>query len=154
MARYSEKSETNLLTCDTDLIRLGHALIKERDHSVDEGHRGQVEQDDHFENKRSQVKWPDSKHNRTPSEAVHFKPYPINWQLVLQMDEILKTGIAPSRWVLQSAFREYSKFYHLAGYVQKTARDMGIRVRWGGDWDSDNEFNDQRFHDLLHWELV
>jgi hypothetical protein len=30
---------------------------------------------------------------------------------------------------------------------------MGIGLRWGGDWDSDKDFSDQNFDDLVHWEL-
>jgi hypothetical protein len=154
MANYSKKSADYLYTCDTDLIQLGNEVVKERDHSVTEGHRNEEEQEAHFDAKRSFVHWPDSKHNSSPSRAVHFKPYPMDWALVLEMDKILASGEIPSRAILQKAFREYAKFYHFAGYVKKTAKDLGIRVTWGGDWDSDNEFNDQRFHDLLHWELA
>ena len=27
-------------------------------------------------------------------------------------------------------------------------------VRWGGDWNMDNNFKDQKFNDLPHFELV
>jgi peptidoglycan L-alanyl-D-glutamate endopeptidase CwlK len=27
-------------------------------------------------------------------------------------------------------------------------------IRWGGDWDSDDIFDDQNFDDLPHFELV
>jgi len=33
-------------------------------------------------------------------------------------------------------------------------KGTGYRLRWGGDWDSDLEFKDQKFHDLPHIELV
>jgi len=30
---------------------------------------------------------------------------------------------------------------------------MGIRLRWGGDWDGDTELDDNKFDDLPHFEL-
>ena len=31
---------------------------------------------------------------------------------------------------------------------------LGVRLRWGGDWDSDLEVDDNDFDDLPHFELV
>lgn len=30
---------------------------------------------------------------------------------------------------------------------------MGVTLRWGGDWDSDTEVNDNSFDDLVHFEI-
>jgi hypothetical protein len=30
---------------------------------------------------------------------------------------------------------------------------MNIKIRWGGDWDSDNIMKDQTFNDLPHFQL-
>jgi peptidoglycan L-alanyl-D-glutamate endopeptidase CwlK len=27
-------------------------------------------------------------------------------------------------------------------------------IRWGGDWDGDQDFRDQTFDDLAHFELI
>ena len=40
--------------------------------------------------------------------------------------------------------------FHFVLFVYKK---MKINVRWGGDWDSDLDFNDQKFLDLVHFEL-
>lgn len=154
MNEYSIKSVNNLDTCDGQLIEWCKIILPGYDHSVDEGNRGESEQNEHFRMGRSQLEWPDSKHNIFPSHAVHLKPYPMNWDLILAMDAILRSGQILSRQILQRAFREYAKFYHFAGYAKRIAKELDLSVRWGGDWDSDNDFNDQRFHDLLHWELV
>ena len=34
-----------------------------------------------------------------------------------------------------------------------TARGLFIPLRWGGDWDMDHNFKDQKFDDLCHFEL-
>ena len=154
MNKYSIRSMNNLETCDGQIIKWCGAILSGYDHSVDEGNRGESEQNEHFRTGRSQLEYPDSKHNIFPSEAVHLKPHPMNWDLILAMDTILRSGQVLSRPILQRAFREYAKFYHFAGYAKRIAKELNISVRWGGDWDSDNDFNDQRFHDLLHWELV
>jgi hypothetical protein len=31
---------------------------------------------------------------------------------------------------------------------------MGIELRWGGDWSMDFEVKDNRFDDLVHFEIV
>ncbi len=40
------------------------------------------------------------------------------------------------------------------GYVMGTAQSLGYPLRWGGDWDADTETNDNRFDDLVHFELA
>jgi len=44
-------------------------------------------------------------------------------------------------------------FYHFAGFVLGIAAVMGIELRWGGDWDMDDDLHDQTFNDLVHFEL-
>jgi hypothetical protein len=34
------------------------------------------------------------------------------------------------------------------------AHEMGVKIRWGGDWDSDGEIKDNSFDDLVHVELI
>jgi len=48
------------------------------------------------------------------------------------------------------------KFYYFAGRVDAIARDnlpQGWRLRWGGNWDMDFDLDDQKFMDLVHFEL-
>jgi peptidoglycan L-alanyl-D-glutamate endopeptidase CwlK len=34
------------------------------------------------------------------------------------------------------------------------ANTLGIKIRWGGDWNGDLQFRDEKFKDLPHFELV
>jgi hypothetical protein len=34
------------------------------------------------------------------------------------------------------------------------ARVEGVKVRWGGDWDGDNDFHDNKPEDLPHIEAA
>ena len=47
-----------------------------------------------------------------------------------------------------------NSFYYFGGIVRGIALEMGIRIRWGGDWDGDHTLNDQNFNDLLHFEVI
>ena len=40
------------------------------------------------------------------------------------------------------------------GIVNERAKQLGIKLRCGGDWDGDTETTDQKFHDLPHFELI
>lgn len=43
---------------------------------------------------------------------------------------------------------------YMAGIIWGVAYMMGIKIRWGGDWDRDTDMTDQSFMDYWHWELV
>lgn len=92
-------------------------------------HRGKEEQNEAFAQKKSKLQWPESKHNTLPSIAVDVVPYPIDW-------------------------KNTKRFGYMAGLIIACAKARGYTVRWGGDWDSDGETEDQNFHDLPHFELV
>lgn len=62
------------------------------------------------------------------SEAVDIAPYPIDWN-------------------------DHHAFHRLAGIIQAAAAIHNTPLRWGGDWDSDNDTQDQSFIDLPHFEL-
>jgi peptidoglycan LD-endopeptidase CwlK len=68
----------------------------------------------------------------------------------------MAADIAP--WPVDYSQRE--EFTLLAGLVLGTSHQMlkngeiTHRVRWGGDWDSDYDLDDNKFDDLPHFELV
>ena len=51
-------------------------------------------------------------------------------------------------------YKDKKAYYVLAGQIYLLAAELGIKARWGGNWDSDQDMNDQSFNDLVHWELV
>lgn len=107
------------------------------DFSVVEGRRERERQDQYFSTGLSKVKWPDSKHNVLKPEdlakAVDLVPY------------IHGSGLSYAR----------PHCCVLAGIVLAIASMMGLKVRWGGNWDQDGEpVTDQDFQDLVHFELV
>ena len=42
----------------------------------------------------------------------------------------------------------------MGGMIKGIAKEKGIKIRWGGDWDSDGEVLDQTFMDLVHIEVL
>lgn len=128
MPKLGKRSKTNLSQAHPLLQELFEEVIKHYDCSIIQGHRDQETQDKYYHAGQSKLKYPQSKHNKQPSLAVDAVPYPIDW-------------------------KDYKRFYYFGGLVIGIAKTMGIDIRWGGDWDSDNEFKDQTFHDTPHFEL-
>jgi len=126
--RFSSHSLARLDECDPRLQKVLKEAIKYVDFSIIEAHRGEARQNRMYEEGRSKLRWPDSKHNKYPSLAVDCCPFPLDWG-------------------------DLSRFAHLAGYIRGIASQMGIPLRWGGDWDRDGELSDNRFNDLPHLEL-
>lgn len=109
MATFSKISEERLKECHEDIQSVLRAVIHDFDFSVLCGYRGEEEQNKAYDDGKSTLKYPQSKHNRMPSMAVDIAPYPINWN-----DE--------------------KRFHELAGRVLETAALMGIVMKWGGHW--------------------
>lgn len=129
MPSFNKTSKTRLATCDRRLQRLFDEVIQHYDVSILCGYRDKDEQTEAFESGRSKVHWPNSMHNHHPSLAVDVAPYPIDWE-------------------------NTNRFFYLAGLVEGIAAMMGVKVRFGGDWDSDKDFSDQKFNDLVHFEIA
>ena len=132
---YSSRSLSRLNTAHPDLVLLfTEALANPHvpcDITILEGFRSEQRQNELHEQGKSQLKWPKSYHNKTPSMAVDAAPYVhggVSWD-----------------WV----------YYHeLADHIKATWKRLqaegrvssDLRLEWGGDWKS--------FPDGPHWQLV
>ena len=130
MPDFSAKSQRELATCHISLQFLFRKVVEEFDCAVLEGYRSLGRQQKLFDAKpqRTKLRPGKSRHNRNPSLAVDVVPYPVDWD-------------------------DLERFYYFAGYVKGIAQGLGIKIRWGGDWSMDNDFKDQTFNDLTHYEL-
>jgi len=132
--KFGKRSKKNLDSCHIDLQRICLEVIKLYDFSVICGERSKEAQDKAVREHKSKVVYPNSKHNKRPSEAVDLAPYPIDWN-------------------------NLNRFILLAGFMLATAealyKDGEIThiLRWGGDWDSDRYIKDHKFKDFPHFEL-
>lgn len=129
MSRFSRRSASRLATCDARLIRLFEFVVVEFDCTILGGHRGRKLQDRLFDAGKSKVRFPNSRHNSTPSLAVDAAPYPVDWE-------------------------DRERFVYFGGFVKGMATALEIPIRWGGDWDRDTRVKDNDFDDLVHFELI
>ncbi|MEO0412611.1 MAG: M15 family peptidase [Pseudomonadota bacterium] len=128
MPEFSHTSLQRLASCDMRLQTLFHAVITQVDCSILEGHRSRDRQEAAYARGQSKLHWPRSKHNARPSLAVDAAPWPIDWD-------------------------DRDRFHLFGGIVLGTAKQLGIALRWGGDWDGDFQTRDNRFDDLVHFEV-
>lgn len=126
--KFSKLSQARLASCHPKLQELFYEVVKNYDCTVICGHRGKEEQNKAVADGKSKTPWPMSKHNSVPSNAIDVAPSPLDWN-------------------------DKEGFYHFAGFVRATALNLGIKVRWGGDWDGNFNLKDQNFFDLPHFEL-
>ena len=130
MPHFSNRSMTRLSSCHPDLIALMVEVVRTIDITVLEGHRGEDRQNQMVAEKKSQLRWPKSRHNLVPSLAVDVAPY-------------VDGGVS---W-------DWKHYDPLAEHVKATwsrlVREGGVSgdfdLSWGGDWRS--------FADGPHWQL-
>lgn len=99
------------------------------------GIRTKAEQDKAFAEKKSKLKFPNSKHNSNPSKAVDIAPL------------VTIKGKTDIDW------NNRERFAYFGGYVMRVADEQGIRIRWGGDWNGNRDPKDDGW-DMVHFELV
>jgi peptidoglycan L-alanyl-D-glutamate endopeptidase CwlK len=134
MPKFSQASFSKLSTCHQDLQVLFYEVIKYFDCTIIEGYRNQEDQEKAFAAGNTKLHWPNGKHNRQPSMALDAAPYPVDW-------------------------KNEKRMYWFAGYVMGIAQKLNSEgkmthaLRYGGDWDSDKNINNENFKDLVHFEL-
>jgi hypothetical protein len=116
------------MTCDVRLQNIVKAAIERIDFTVLCGHRGEQEQNDAYEQGRSKLRWPQSKHNKVPSLAVDLAPYPIDWH-------------------------NLDRFKAVAMVMIDEAKKLNVPLRWGGDFNRDGNLHNDRFVDAPHFQI-
>ena len=129
MPAFGRRSTQRLETCDKRIQEVFYYVVQDFDCTILEGHRSEERQNMLFDTGKSQLRYPEGRHNTQPSLAVDVAPYPVDWE-------------------------DRERFHYFAGFVLGVATMMEIDIRWGGDWDSDTEVDDNEFDDLPHFELV
>lgn len=108
---YSRNSTKRLNTCHSDLILVMTIAADYYNLTIVEGHRDKETQDRYVKEGSSWLKFPNSKHNASPSLAVDIGEYdPKAKKLTYEnMDEI-------------------------ATFIKGVAAGLNIEIEWGGDW--------------------
>ena len=131
MPRFGKRSKERLKGVDAKLQNVMNEVVKYFDIAVIEGLRSQERQNELVAQGKSKTKF--GKH--VDGKAVDIAPYPIDW-------------------------KARDDFHYLGGFVLGMAASMGIKIRWGGDWNASSLFKGQRttkdnnFDDLVHFELL
>ena len=134
MPKFSAASLKQYNTLCEELQRVCDRVIQTFDFSIIEGFRNEQKQNLAYIKGFSKVKWPNGRHNKSPSDAMDLAPYPIDWSNDAD------------------AIRE---FCYLAGFVVGIASELGIKLRWGGDWNSDRDLQDEKgLRDWGHFEVI
>lgn len=130
MPKFGKRSKERLEGVDHRIRMVLDEVVKYYDITVIEGLRSQERQDELVRQGKSKTKF--GKH--VSGQAVDIAPYPIDWN---------------SR----------DDFHMLGGFVLGVASQLGINIRWGGDWSSSSlaeearTTKDNSFDDLVHFEL-
>ena len=127
--KFGKRSQANLNQCTPVLKELmtRSLMTSNSDFSVICGHRGEEEQNEAYRKGHSKLKFPQSKHNKFPSEAVDVVPYPLDWTDTASFEEL----------------SEHIKHIWSMMEAEKATGDW--ELQWGGDWKS--------FKDMPHYEL-
>lgn len=133
MPQFSPTSAQRLLTCDPRLQEVLQEAIKYVDFTVLCGHRNQADQTEAFMRGNSKLPWPKSKHNSFPSQAVDVAP----WLPDVKID-----------------WNDRLAFARLFGAIELIAKQKGVKLRWGGDFNKNGRSADESFLDLPHIELI
>lgn len=107
-------------------------LLEVADVSLLCGHRPELEQNQAFKDGTSELQWPEGNHNSFPALAVDLQPYP-----------------RPT-----SKKKLWASLAYIAGAAIQIAKEEGVTLRWGGDWNQNGDLTDNNFDDLFHLEVV
>ena len=134
MTKWSNRSISNFSSCDDRLKKIAdkaRELYPEVDFTIIEGQRSIAQ---HKANLAKGVSWAKlSKHCYFPSYAFDFIPYPFkNWNDTKGFEKVGKA-------------------------LFDAAKALGIKARWGGDWNMNGSYKDEVLrgsYDGGHFELM
>ena len=124
MPRFGKRSKERLKGVDAKLVNVLNELIKIMDVTIIEGLRSEKRQRELLAKGATKVKY--SKHME--GTAGDVAPYPIDW-------------------------KDRDRYHYMGGMIRGIGKQLGIDIRWGGDWDSDGEVKDNGFDDLVHIDI-
>ncbi|WP_281773665.1 M15 family metallopeptidase [Haemophilus parahaemolyticus] len=127
MFKFSQRSEDNLNGVHPDLIKVVRRALQLStvDFTVIEGVRTKARQKELFAKKATKTM--NSRH--LTGHAVDLVPYPLDWN-------------------------NKHAFEQVAQAMLKAAKELGITIRWGGDWNMNDRSDDEKFYDGPHFELL
>jgi peptidoglycan L-alanyl-D-glutamate endopeptidase CwlK len=137
---WGKRSLECFMTLHPMMQQLMDAVLIQTDIKIQYGLRDQKQQDSFYKKGTSRLKYPNSKHNKTDdphmkdkryllSDAVDITPYPKEYQATAQ------------------------DLIDLSKIVFAEATRLGIKIRWGGDFNGDGDKTKNDAWDKYHYEL-
>ena len=123
MPKFGRKSLAELRGLDSGLVNVLNQAIKHFDFTVIEGIRSLETQTQYVADGVSKT----LKSKHLEAKAVDIAPYPINYD-------------------------DTERFVYLGGFILGVAQ-LGVKLRWGLDWDMDTYTKDTKFRDIGHFEI-
>lgn len=125
--KLSTASEEKLAGVHPDLVKVVRRALtlSPVDFKVIEGVRTLARQKELFEKKATKTM--NSRH--LTGHAVDLVPLPLDWN-------------------------NRQAFESVAKAMQQAAKQLGIAIRWGGDWNMNGSSTDEKFYDGPHFELL
>lgn len=135
MNKFGKASMEKLATVDNRLRWIMEEVLQVVNITVICGHRNKNDQDRAVNEGKSKLPWPHSNHNTLPSRAVDIAQYfpeepHIHWN-------------------------DKKSFAFVAGVVMAVAYRHGVRIRWGNDWNNNQDTGDEKgLEDMPHFEIL
>ena len=125
MPKFGRKSRKNMKGLNVGIVNVLNQTIPHFDFSVIEGLRSIETQKEYVAKGASKT----MKSKHLEGKAVDIAPYPRDY------DDI-------------------ERFVYLGGFILGVASQLGVKLRWGLDWDMDTYTKDTGFRDIGHFEVV
>lgn len=141
---YSMESLRQLDNADGRLVKLCYQVLKLHDHKVNESYRDKAAQEKAFAEGRTKLHFPLGNHNQLPSKAVDLFPF-VGGVFI---------GFPQKTDNRDIYLQKCAQWAYFGGIVLGCASGLGLPIRWGHDWNTDNNLFDQSFVDAPHFELA
>lgn len=128
MPKFDAGSAKRLKNAHPLLQKLMNEAIKKTPFMILDSQRGRAAQELAFKQKRTKVHFGNSAHNWSPAIALDVVPLPVDW-------------------------KNTKAFVALSQVILPLAKELGIPIRWGGDWNMNGKTSDEKFVDMPHYEL-
>lgn len=72
------------------------------------------------------------------------------------LSRAVDAGFYPHRWPLEGDkdyWKDWARLYYFAGVIMATAKELNVKIRFGGDWNGNFNLKDENFFDGVHFEI-
>jgi peptidoglycan L-alanyl-D-glutamate endopeptidase CwlK len=129
MPTFGSASLTSRAKLHPKLQNIVDEAIKEIDFKILDATRGRSAQEKAFKQGNTKAHFGDSAHNYVPAIAMDLFPAPYDWD-------------------------NTKSFESLSVVILRIAKEKGIPLRWGGDWNMDGSKTTSDNWDKPHYELT